>query len=133
MHDIAIIGAGPAGLTAALYAGRANRSVLVFEKAGFGGQVTHSPKIENYPGDIEMSGIEFADRLIEQVLAQGADTEFCEVLGIESGECTEDLKFSVEACRCIGACGLAPVFTINEDVYGRVTPDEIPEILAKYQ
>ena len=83
MHDIAIIGAGPAGLTAALYAGRANRSVLVFEKAGFGGQVTHSPKIENYPGDMEMSGIEFADRLIEQVLAQGADTEFCEVLGIE--------------------------------------------------
>ena len=55
-----------------------------------------------------------------------------ECLGIESGECTSDLKFSVEACRCIGACGLAPVFTINDDVYGRVTPDEIPDILAKY-
>ena len=59
--------------------------------------------------------------------------KICEVLGIAPGECTQDLKFSVEACRCIGACGLAPVFTINEDVYGRVTPDEIPEILAKYQ
>ena len=59
--------------------------------------------------------------------------KICEVLGIASGECTEDLKFSVEACRCIGACGLAPVFTINEDVYGRVTPDEIPAIIAKYQ
>ena len=59
--------------------------------------------------------------------------KICEVLGIASGECTEDLKFSVEACRCIGACGLAPVFTINEDVYGRVTPDEIPAILAKYE
>ena len=59
--------------------------------------------------------------------------KICEVLGIAPGECTSDLKFSVEACRCIGACGLAPVFTINEDVYGRVTPDEIPAILAKYQ
>ena len=59
--------------------------------------------------------------------------KICEVLGIAPGECTQDLKFSVEACRCIGACGLAPVFTINEDVYGRVTPDEIPAILAKYQ
>ena len=58
--------------------------------------------------------------------------KICEVLGIAAGECTEDLKVSVEACRCIGACGLAPVFTINDDVYGRVTPDEIPAILAKY-
>ena len=58
--------------------------------------------------------------------------KICEVLGVAPGECTQDLKFSVEACRCIGACGLAPVFTINEDVYGRVTADEIPEILAKY-
>ena len=59
--------------------------------------------------------------------------KICEVLGVAPGECTSDLRFSVEACRCIGACGLAPVFTINEDVYGRVTADEIPEILAKYQ
>ena len=58
--------------------------------------------------------------------------KICEVLGVAPGECTDDLKFSVEACRCIGACGLAPVFTINEDVYGRVTADEIPDILAKY-
>jgi NADP-reducing hydrogenase subunit HndA len=58
--------------------------------------------------------------------------KICECLGVQSGECTSDLKFSVEACRCIGACGLAPVFTINDDVYGRVTPDEIPDILAKY-
>ncbi len=59
--------------------------------------------------------------------------KICEVLGVAPGECTADLKFSVEACRCIGACGLAPVFTINDDVYGRVTPDEIPDIIAKYQ
>ena len=54
-------------------------------------------------------------------------------LGIKSGECTADGKFSLEACRCIGACGLAPVMMINEDVYGRLTPDQIPEIIAKYR
>lgn len=55
-----------------------------------------------------------------------------EVLGIGAGECTADGKFSLEACRCIGACGLAPVFTINGEVYGKVTADDIPGILAKY-
>ncbi len=55
-----------------------------------------------------------------------------EKLGIKSGECTSDGKFSLEACRCIGACGLAPVLTVNEDVYGRLTVDEIDEILNKY-
>ena len=56
-----------------------------------------------------------------------------EEIGIEPGECTDDAKFSLEACRCIGACGLAPVMTINVDVYGRLTPDELPGILAKYE
>jgi NADH:ubiquinone oxidoreductase subunit E len=55
-----------------------------------------------------------------------------EVLGIGAGECSADGKFSLEACRCIGACGLAPVFTINGEVYGKVTADDIPGILAKY-
>ena len=59
--------------------------------------------------------------------------KICECLGVEAGECTPDEKFSVEACRCIGACGLAPVMTINEDVYGRLTADMIPDILAKYE
>ena len=55
-----------------------------------------------------------------------------EMLGIEPGECTADAKFSLEACRCIGACGLAPVLTINEDVYGKLTPDMLKDVLAKY-
>ena len=54
-------------------------------------------------------------------------------LGIKGGECTPDGKFSLDACRCIGACGLAPVMTINDDVYGRLSVDEIEGILAKYQ
>ncbi len=55
-----------------------------------------------------------------------------ELLGIAPGECTDDVKFSLEACRCIGACGLAPVFTVNDDVYGRITADDVADILAKY-
>ena len=54
-------------------------------------------------------------------------------LNLEVGGCTEDGKFSLEATRCIGACGLAPVMTIGEDVYGRLTEDEIDGILAKYK
>jgi len=56
-----------------------------------------------------------------------------EKLGIASGECTPDGEFSLEACRCIGACGLAPVMTVNDDVYGRLVPDDIDGILAKYR
>ncbi|MBR6594768.1 MAG: FAD-dependent oxidoreductase [Clostridia bacterium] len=83
MHNLIVIGAGPAGLTAALYALRAGKSVLVLEKGTFGGQVTYSPKIENYPGFIQMSGAEFADKLVEQVLAQGADIEMETVCSVE--------------------------------------------------
>ena len=59
--------------------------------------------------------------------------KFRERLGIEVGECTDDGLFSLESCRCIGACGLAPVITINDEVYGRLTPDDIPGIIAKYR
>ncbi|MBR2477053.1 MAG: NAD(P)H-dependent oxidoreductase subunit E [Clostridia bacterium] len=55
-----------------------------------------------------------------------------QILGIDVGECTEDGKFSLEATRCIGACGLAPVFTVNDDVYGRLVVDDVEGILAKY-
>ncbi len=83
MYDIIIIGAGPAGLTAALYARRANKEVLILEKGAFGGQITFSPKVENYPGFESVSGTELADKLVEQVLAQGADVEVETVTGIE--------------------------------------------------
>lgn len=75
MYDIVIVGAGPAGLTAAIYARRANKSVLILEKNGFGGQITSSPKVENYPGFESVSGSELADSITSQVLAQGADVE----------------------------------------------------------
>lgn len=82
MTDILVIGAGPAGLTAALYARRADKSVLVLEKGAFGGQITYSPQVENIPGFTRISGNEFADHLVEQVLAQGADMEMAEVTAV---------------------------------------------------
>lgn len=54
-------------------------------------------------------------------------------LSIDVGECTDDQKFSLDACRCIGACGLAPVVTINDEVYGKLTADEVDDILDKYE
>ncbi len=75
MYDLIIIGGGPAGMTAGLYALRNNKSVFIIEKNGFGGQITHSPKVENYPGSLSLSGNEFADKFLEQILAQGAQVE----------------------------------------------------------
>lgn len=86
VYDIIIIGGGPAGLTAALYAKRANKSVLVIEKSTFGGQITFSPKVENIPGFISLSGNEFAEKLVEQVMNAGADVEMCEVLSVKNGD-----------------------------------------------
>ena len=64
--------------------------------------------------------------------AQAVYDKLSELLGIHEGECTPDGKFSLEACRCVGACGLAPVMMINDDVYGRLTPDMLQGILDKY-
>lgn len=89
MYDIIVIGGGPAGLTAAIYARRASKSVLIIEKEGFGGQMTHSPKIENYPGYAEISGNELADAMLEQALGLGAEIEISEVLKITGGDVKE--------------------------------------------
>lgn len=83
MYDIIIIGGGPAGLTAAVYARRAGKSALVLEKASFGGQMTYSPKIENYPSHNSISGTELADKMMEQALSQGADIELEEAISVE--------------------------------------------------
>ena len=83
MYDIIIIGAGPAGLTAAVYARRAGKSVLIIERSTFGGQVTYSPKIENFPAYVSISGAELADKMVEQALAQGADIDMKTVTALE--------------------------------------------------
>jgi thioredoxin reductase (NADPH) len=84
MYDVIVVGGGPAGMTAALYALRNGKSALVIEKNGFGGQITHSPKVENYPGTLSMSGNEFADKALSQILEQGAEIEFENVVSVET-------------------------------------------------
>lgn len=86
MYDIIIIGGGPAGLTAAVYGLRSGRTVLVIEKNGLGGQIAFSPKVENIPGTISISGSEFADKLTEQAMNLGADVELEKVIRVENGE-----------------------------------------------
>lgn len=101
MYDIIVIGGGPAGLTAAIYALRADKKVLVIEKETFGGQITFSPKVENIPGFVSLSGNEFAEKLVEQALEQGAEVESLEVLSVEDGEIkkviTDDGVFEAKA------------------------------------
>lgn len=86
MYDIIIIGGGPAGLTAATYACRAGKSVLVIEKNAFGGQITWSPRVENFPGFMSISGTELGDKLLEQAMEQGAEVELDEVASVSGGD-----------------------------------------------
>ena len=86
MYDIIVVGGGPAGMMAAVYALRASKTVLVIEKNGFGGQIAFSPKVENIPGTKTISGAEFADALTDQVMALGADVELEKVVSVEPGE-----------------------------------------------
>ena len=83
MVDIIVIGGGPAGLTAAVYARRAGKSVLVLEKDALGGQITWSPKVENYPAVPAVSGMDLGNRMAEQAMDMGAEVEIDEVRRIE--------------------------------------------------
>ena len=83
MNDIIIVGGGPAGLTAAIYALRAGKQVLVIEKNGFGGQIAFSPKVENIPGTRTVSGAEFADKLTDHAMDLGAEVELEKVISVE--------------------------------------------------
>lgn len=111
MKDVAIIGAGPAGLTAAIYAARAGKSVVVCERESMGGQITHAHKVSNYPGLSEISGTELGDRLCAQAMEMGAEIEFTSVLAVEhTGSTfrvtTEDEE--IEAKTVIFAGGAKP-------------------------
>lgn len=84
IYDILIIGGGPAGLTAATYGCRAGKSVLVLEKETFGGQISWSPKVENFPGFVSISGAELGDRFMEQAMEQGAEVELEEAVSVNT-------------------------------------------------
>ena len=99
MYDIIIVGAGPAGLTAAIYGRRAGKSVLVLEKDTFGGQITFSPKLENYPGFEAISGNELAQKMLEQALALGANIDMDTVIEVKDGAVKEVIG---ENCTYLG-------------------------------
>ena len=82
-YDIVIVGAGPAGLTAAIYARRASKTVLVLEAKAWGGQIINTPDIENYPVVAHISGADFANELYNQALALGAEVKLEKVIGVE--------------------------------------------------
>ena len=83
MTDVIVIGAGTAGMTAALYALRNGKSVTIFEQETIGGQIASSPRVENFPSQQSLSGIELSDKLFEQITAHGAELELGKVLGVE--------------------------------------------------
>lgn len=86
VYDVAVIGAGIAGMTAAIYARRAGKTVILFEKESIGGQIALSPKVENYPGFKDISGLDLANNVFEQAMALGAELEVDEVKSIERAE-----------------------------------------------
>lgn len=86
MYDIIIIGAGPAGMTAAIYGRRASKSVLLLEAKSYGGQIINAHRIENYPVEPGISGFDFATKLYEQTAALGAEFKFERALSIKDGE-----------------------------------------------
>ena len=98
MYDIIIVGGGPAGLTAAVYALRAGKTVLVIEKNSFGGQIAFSPKVENIPGTIAISGAEFAEALTDQAMNLGAEVELEHVVKVEKA--AEGFRVYTEEENC---------------------------------
>ncbi len=110
-YDIVVIGGGPAGMTAALYALRNEKKVLILEKEGFGGQIATSPRLENYPTIESISGSEWSDRLFEQITNLGAEFELEEVESIEKIDNVFHIKTNYgehEALTVIIANGVKP-------------------------
>lgn len=100
MYDIVIIGAGPAGLTAAIYARRASKSVLVLEAMSYGGQIINTPDIENYPVAAHISGFEFANKVYEQAQALGAEFVFEKAVGIKDNGKTKEVVTTDNTYEC---------------------------------
>ncbi len=96
MFDCIIIGAGPAGMTSALYLLRSNKSVAIIEKNSFGGKIALAHNVENYPGKMKMSGIEFSDELLEQITAAGCEFVYDEAVSIEKSGDSFNVRCSSE-------------------------------------
>lgn len=115
MYDMIIIGAGPAGLSAAIYGIRAGKSVLVLEGKTYGGQIINTPEVENYPGIKKMSGFEFAKGLYEQAKDLGAQIKMEKVVSVEKSGNREvsDMEAAQSDGNEEGSGNDAPVFVVN--------------------
>ena len=122
MYDIVIVGAGPAGLTAAIYSLRAGKKTLIIEKGALGGQMTFSPKIENFPGTLCASGNEIADKMVEQAITLGADIEIAEVVAIESNG---DAKKVVTDCGDFDAKAVILATGVKHRMLGLENEEEL--------
>ena len=112
MHDIIVIGSGTAGMTAALYALRAGRTVLLLEGNGIGGQIASSPKVENFPSIKEISGSEFSDNLFSQVMDLGVEFGFENALEvIDKGE-TKLVKTDEGEHECLAVISRPALSTV---------------------
>lgn len=100
MYDIIVIGAGPAGLTAAIYARRASKTVLVLEALSYGGQIINTPDIENYPAAMHISGFDFATKVYEQAQELGAEFVFEKAVGIRDNGGTKEVVTEDNTYTC---------------------------------
>ena len=105
IYDAIIIGAGPSGLTAAIYLLRANKKVLILEKETIGGQISSSPLVENYPGYMSISGSELSNNMYDQVINLGGEIELEEVISIKENEVvTEDNTYQTKTIIIASGC-----------------------------
>ena len=121
LYDIIVIGGGPAGLTAAVYARRAGKTVLILEKNTFGGQITWSPRVENFPGFTAISGTELGDLMTNQAMDQGAEVELEEVTAVAQGDrfmtvrCASGADYSARAVVLATGAKPRPLGIARED------------------
>ena len=100
MYDIIIVGAGPSGLTSAIYARRNNKKVLVLEKSTYGGQIINTLDIENYPGEANISGVDFANKLYNQAKNLGSDIKFETVINIKNLKDYKEIATNKNTYKC---------------------------------
>jgi len=121
MYDVIVIGAGPAGLTSAIYLSRARKSVLVLEASTYGGQIINTLDIENYPATPHINGYDFATNIYNQAKELGAEIKFEKVINIEDGNIkkviTKDNTYDAKSIIIATGCGIRKLGLENEDKF----------------
>ena len=118
MYDLIIVGCGPAGMTAALYAGRANKKVLILDGKSYGGQIINASLVENYPGIDNISGFDFATNLFNQIKKLGIEIKFERVIQVKRNEViTDNNNYSTKSIILATGCSYRKIGIKDEDKY----------------